>query len=478
MVDGFIKIRVEYVFPVFFLCVLSNPAYCQSFPYASYGANSGTLAKTGKLDYPEPSNQVLFGSINEEEHIKTEKKPEAAQPPERPVYRSVNKRPKRVAKKQKWKVVKRQRFYTPARKKTRRSNLKLASASTNSSSIPGNYYHKPKRNPNLVKEMKEKEAQLRFERKERRRLAEEAEQAWLKKKRYAYGGNFSGGANNANLSGSTSASNSNQQSFNEASAILSSIGVQTTTLTSDVSSNIKTIQVNSRGKFGGPTGIISKEKADSYKNPVTNEIVLLGVGKNDYRIDGDTLTYDASPLMLDINHDGTVSAKAGTGIDIDGDNIADGTAITGDKVLVMTDLNGNNKIDGAEVFGNFTIDPVSKKPLNVRNGFEALITIAKNLKAATGIDCYTEESLIDLYKLREALLKATNNSITLGYISEDKVTELEPLESVDATGIHIDYSENSYNSKDTVQHRQVSYYVTKDGSKYKIDDIWFRNDFQ
>jgi hypothetical protein len=108
-----------------------------------------------------------------------------------------------------------------------------------------------------------------------------------------------------------------------------------------------------------------------------------------------------SPLIIDFNQDGKVSAEHGDGIDVDGNGTADGCAAGGDKMLAMTDINGNGTIDGSEVFGNETVNPFTGEKLNAANGFEALKMVAEAAKAATGIDCIDKNGLVDLKALNE-----------------------------------------------------------------------------
>ena len=180
------------------------------------------------------------------------------------------------------------------------------------------------------------------------------------------------------------------------------------------------------------------------------------------------ITNLGSPLILDTNGDGKVSAHAGLGVDINGDGIADGAATGGDKMLAMTDLNGNGKVDGAEVFGNFTVSPFTKKPLNAANGFEALNQIAKEAKQYTGIGCMNG-SKVDVQKLAEALAKV---GVKLGFVSDNNTTNVENLTGVSAIEV-----ENYLQVKDNgtrVEHLQQGTYTNENGVTYKVDDVWFR----
>ena len=175
----------------------------------------------------------------------------------------------------------------------------------------------------------------------------------------------------------------------------------------------------------------------------------------------------ASPLVLDMNGDGKVSAAAGKGVDINNDGKADGAATNGDKMLAMTDLNGNGKIDGAEVFGDQTVSPFTGKKLNAANGFEALKQIAQEAKQYTGIDCMNG-SKVDVQKLQKALAQV---GINLGFVSDDNVTNLENLYGVKEIEVE-NYKENARTGS-AVEHLQQSVYTDENGVEYKVDDVWF-----
>jgi len=174
-----------------------------------------------------------------------------------------------------------------------------------------------------------------------------------------------------------------------------------------------------------------------------------------------------SPLILDMNGDGVVSAKAGMGVDINNDGKADGAATNGDKMLAMSDMNGNSKIDGAEVFGDQTISPFTGEKLNAANGFEALEMIAKEAEKYTGIKCI-DGSNVDVQKLAEAL---ATKGIKLGFISDNNVTELEDLAGVKTINTD-DYEEVA--ASGDVQHRQLGSFTTENGETRKINDVWFK----
>ena len=179
----------------------------------------------------------------------------------------------------------------------------------------------------------------------------------------------------------------------------------------------------------------------------------------------------ASPLILDMNHDGQVSATAGMGVDVNGDGKADGAATGGDKMLAMTDINGNGSIDGAEVFGDKTVSPFTKQPINAKNGFEALKVIAQQAKQYTGIDCMSG-SQVDIKKLQQALAKA---GVKLGFISNNNNTTVEDLYGVSKIEVG-KYTGNSYDASAAVQNQISGEFTDENGVTYKVDDVWFRTD--
>lgn len=176
-----------------------------------------------------------------------------------------------------------------------------------------------------------------------------------------------------------------------------------------------------------------------------------------------------SPIIVDFNKDGKVDATSGnTGIDADGNGIADGAATGGDKMLAMSDMNGNGKVDGSEVFGDQTVSPFTGEKINATNGFEALKTIAQQAEEKTGIKCYSG-GLVDLQALKSALATV---GVNLGFISDDNVTELEDLAHVVALNVD---NYNKVDAEGDVQHRQQGSYVANDGQTYGANDVWFKD---
>lgn len=175
-----------------------------------------------------------------------------------------------------------------------------------------------------------------------------------------------------------------------------------------------------------------------------------------------------SPIVVDFNKDGKVSAKSGDGVDVDGNGVGDGYASDGDKMLAMSDKNKSGAIDGSEVFGDQTVSPFTGQKLNAANGFEALKMIAQEAEQYTGIKCLNNGE-VNLQNLKAAL---STVGVDLGFISGSNVTELEDLAHV--ASINVDeYDEVDANGD--VQHRQQGTYTSSDGETYGANDVWFKN---
>jgi hypothetical protein len=176
-----------------------------------------------------------------------------------------------------------------------------------------------------------------------------------------------------------------------------------------------------------------------------------------------------SPLILDTNKDGKVSAEQGKGVDIDGDGKADGAATGGDKMLSLGDVDGDGQITGKEVFGDQTVDPFTGEKIKAENGFEALKTVAKSAEEHTGIKCIDDEGNVDAQKLKMALEISGKGS--LGLISDDNNKNLEDLGDVHKINVN-NYTEVKQTGD--VQHNQQGTYTTTDGKTHKVDDVWFK----
>ncbi|KAI3652787.1 hypothetical protein MP228_002212 [Amoeboaphelidium protococcarum] len=180
-----------------------------------------------------------------------------------------------------------------------------------------------------------------------------------------------------------------------------------------------------------------------------------------------------SPLVFDLNNDGVVSAKRGVGISFNHEDIDQhvGAATGGDKMLAMSDTNQNGVIDSQEVFGDRTISPLTKKPYQARNGFEALKMLVSELSPICG-NLYIDKigTYVDTDKLRGCLKQIGSD---LGFISDSNVRVLEDLGDVLAINV-ADYIDSPEDNQDGIGHYQKSVFLDRLGRKRKVDDVWFR----
>ena len=138
-------------------------------------------------------------------------------------------------------------------------------------------------------------------------------------------------------------------------------------------------------------------------------------------------------------------------------------------MLAMSDINGNGRIDGNEVFGNATVSPFTGKALNAANGFEALKMIAKEAEQKTGISCL-KNGEVNLAQLNKAL-----NTVgrSIGFISDGNVTELEGLEHV--ASINVEQYADMSDSGTNVSLKQRGTYTDTEGNKWQAGDFWFKS---
>ncbi|KAI3650632.1 hypothetical protein MP228_004113 [Amoeboaphelidium protococcarum] len=181
---------------------------------------------------------------------------------------------------------------------------------------------------------------------------------------------------------------------------------------------------------------------------------------------------NGSPLIFDMNNDGKVSAKRGVGITLEPEDVndRDGGAVDGDKMLAMSDINGNGVIDIEEVFGNFTISPFTRKPYKAPNGFVALELLAKELLNNGCDSVFRNESMVDLPAVRKCLRQKLNASF--GFIAKNNVKIIEPL----GIAMYVDvknYLETPGDYQDGILHAQKGQFIKTDGSKGKVHDVWF-----
>jgi hypothetical protein len=175
-----------------------------------------------------------------------------------------------------------------------------------------------------------------------------------------------------------------------------------------------------------------------------------------------------------------ISAKRGIGIsaDITRPFARTGGAFNGDMMLAMCDLNGNGVIDIQEVFGDKTIDPDTRKPLHLANGFQSLQAIGKEMQRKyVDLNIFVNRdssapntTWVILPQLKIALQR---QGCDLGFISDNDITTLYPLGDVFAVNV-VTYQEtpDDIRSDGTVFKEKGSYYDLS-GAKRKVDDVWF-----
>ena len=132
----------------------------------------------------------------------------------------------------------------------------------------------------------------------------------------------------------------------------------------------------------------------------------------------------------------------------------------------MSDINGNGKVDAAEVFGDATINPFTGKKVAAKNGFDALKEIAQSAEAETGIKCY-ENGKVDLQKLKEAL---ATKGISLGFISDNNTTSIEALSGVKS--INVDSYTQQGEQIDGITHLERGKAEMEDGSQRDVHGLW------
>jgi hypothetical protein len=142
-------------------------------------------------------------------------------------------------------------------------------------------------------------------------------------------------------------------------------------------------------------------------------------------------------------------------------------------MLAMCDLNNNTFIDIEEVFGERTLNPITKKPLGTKNGFESLRAIAKLLDSGSGTDIiqYIKgNKVVVLPKLKEALIRV---GCDLGFIGDSNFRTLEPLSG--AYAIRWDYKETPGLYFTDIQHKAKGSFYDTELNQWTAEDIWFKN---
>jgi hypothetical protein len=179
-----------------------------------------------------------------------------------------------------------------------------------------------------------------------------------------------------------------------------------------------------------------------------------------------------------MNHDGQVSAQTGLGITLSPEHPErhQGAAVNGDKMLAMSDLNGNGVIDITEVFGDQTVSPVTGKPLNAPNGFVALLLVAQIMQEFTPqsqiVVKLDGSTLVDIPALQAALRQVGRD---LGFIGDNNVSQLEPIRDVTAVDVS-DFIETFDDVRSGMTYAQKGFYLDNQNRPWKVVDVWFLED--
>jgi hypothetical protein len=155
-------------------------------------------------------------------------------------------------------------------------------------------------------------------------------------------------------------------------------------------------------------------------------------------------------------------------------NLHQGAATDGDTMLAMCDLNGNGVIDIEEVFGDRTLDPMTKKPLRAPNGFEALKAVAKSIqKANLNLKIVTVNATGTQFVFLKELKRGMQAiGCDLGFIHDHNVVQLEPLDGVFAVDV-TNYRETPDDVRNGMRFAEKGTFLDEQNVSWEVDDVWF-----
>lgn len=214
------------------------------------------------------------------------------------------------------------------------------------------------------------------------------------------------------------------------------------------------------------TELVSTTKTDLGKN--SSALLTTNYDKTSY-------TYD--PLVIDANKDGTTNTQLGEGVELaEGHSVA---AVNGDKMLSIGDLDGDGKIEGTEVLGNFTVSPFTGQALGAANGFDALDKLASEVLKYMGINVYSTyqgTKTVDMAALKSALEQATAQGktvgkATVGLISDSNTKTLEGIGTLKYIGVAGTTANTAaYANTTDASHKQVGFYIDSSGKVWGAVD--------
>ncbi len=169
----------------------------------------------------------------------------------------------------------------------------------------------------------------------------------------------------------------------------------------------------------------------------------------------------SSPLVLDINKDGTINTTDKiVNFDLDNNGYAELTSwVSSEDGILVYDKNNNGVIDnGSELFGNNTTLSTGKL---ATNGFIALSDYDLN-----------KDGKIDSNDAIYSLLNVWQD------LNQNGISEAE--EMLTLSELNIDTINTTYTTSSTIdqygnEHKQIGTF-TSNGETYNINDVWFRVD--